>query len=75
MTERVKEDDFKVDFDCANTLKNLFGYSKPNIRGMGLHEGAHLINITPLNFILVNCSVIEGSYLNGEQKPILCAFT
>ena len=35
----------------------------------------HLVNIAPLNSILVNCIVIEGSYLNGEQKPILYAFT
>ena len=42
---------------------------------MGLHERTHLVNITPLKSILVNCSVIEGSYLNGEQKSILYAFT
>ena len=42
---------------------------------MGLHEGTHLVNITPLNSILVNSSVIEGSYLNGEQKPIIYAIT
>ena len=41
---------------------------------MRLHEWTHLENITPLNSILVSCSVIEGSYLNGEQKPILYAF-
>ena len=71
----LKEDDLKVDFEGANTLKNLLGFNKPYISGIGLHEGTQLVNITPLNSILVNCSVIEGSYLNGEQKPILFAFT
>ena len=47
----------------------------PYISGMGLHEGTHLVNITHLNSILVNCRVMKGSYLNCEQKPILSAFT
>ena len=41
--------------------------NQPYISGIGFHEGTHLVNITPLNSILVNFSVIEGSYLNGEQ--------
>ena len=64
-----------MNFEGANTLKNLLGFNKPYISGIELHEGTHLVNITPLNSILANCSVIEGSYLNSEQKPILYAFT
>ena len=56
-------------------MKNLLGFNKPYQSGMGLHGETQLVNIIPLNSILVNCSVIEGSYLNGEQKPILYAFT
>ena len=67
----LKEDDLMVDFEGADTLKNLLGFNKSYISGIGLNEGTQLVNVTPLNSILVNCSVIEGSYLNGEQKPIL----
>ena len=64
-----------MDFEVTNTLKNLLGFNEPYISGMGLHERTQLVNITPLNSILENCKVIKGSYLNGEQKPILYAFT
>ena len=54
-----------------NALKILLVFGKLYITGMGLHEGTHLVNITPANFILVNCSEMEEAYINDEQKTIL----
>ena len=60
----LTEDDMKVNFEGANTLKNLLGFNKPCISGIELHEGTHLVNITPLNSILANCSVINRRILS-----------
>ena len=38
-------------------------------------RGINLANVNPVNSILVNCSAVQGSYLNGTQKPILYSFT
>ena len=71
----LKDEELKVYFDHENSLKNILGFETQYIQGKGSHEGIHLVNINPINSILVNCSSIEGSYLNGTQKPILYSFT
>lgn len=71
----LNDDELKINFDHENSLKDILGFDTPSIEGKGTHEGIKLVNINPVNSILVNCSVIEGSYLNGSQKPILYSFT
>lgn len=72
---QLNDETLKVYFNHENSLKNVLGFDVPFIQGKGSHEGIHLVNINPINSVLVNCSAIEGSYLNGTQKPILYSFT
>ena len=55
-------------------VKNVLGFNVLQIEGIGTHEGINLANVNPVNYILVNCSAVQGSYLNGTQKPILYSF-
>ena len=45
------------------------------LKEKGSHEGINLANVNPVNSILVNCSAVQGSYLNVTEKPILYSFT
>ena len=71
----LNDNELIVNFNHENSLKDVLGFNVPQIEGKGSHEGINLANVNPVNSILVNCSAVQGSYLNGIQKPILYSFT
>ena len=73
-TIHIKKDDIKIHFNRNQSLNVLLGYGKEIIKGIGKHEGQNIVKILSVNSILVNCDIIEGSYLNGIQKPVLYSF-
>jgi len=40
----------------------------------GYHEGENPVNILTVNTILVSCDIISGSFLSGNQQPIVYSF-
>ena len=71
----LNDNELIVNFNHENSLKDVLGFNVLQIEGKGSHEGINLANVNPVNSILVNCSAVQGSYLNGTQKPILYSFT
>ena len=71
----LNDNELIVNFDHENSLKNVLGFNVQQIEGIGTHESINLAIVNPVNSILVNCSAVQGSYLNGTQKPILYSFT
>lgn len=66
--------DVKINFEKENTMRDMLGFNYNIYSGVGEHEGTNIVNIVSVNSILVNCSIIEGSFLNSVQKPILYSF-
>jgi hypothetical protein len=64
----------KIKFNHDKSLKYLLGFERDILEDVGEHESENIVNIMPVNTILVNCDVIEGSYLNGSCKPIIYSF-
>ena len=64
----LNDNELIVNFNHENSLKDVLGFNVPQIEGKGSHEGINLANVNPVNSILVNCSAVQGSYLNGIQK-------
>ena len=71
----LNDNELIVNFNHENSLKDVLGFNVLQIEGKGSHECINLANVNPVNSILVNCSAVQGSYLNGTQKPILYSFT
>lgn len=70
----IKDPDTEICFNRDNSLNEMLGFSKTVIRGIGEHESTNIVNILSVNSILVHCSIVEGSYLNNSQRPVLYSF-
>jgi hypothetical protein len=71
---RINKSNILIHFNHDKSLKNILGFGEDSIEGIGEHEGEQIVNILSVNTILVNCNIIEGSYINGVQKPVLYSF-
>ena len=58
----------------TKTIGKVLGFKKDRVIGGNYNEGDTTVNILSINSILVECSIIEGSYLNGRQEPIIYSF-
>jgi hypothetical protein len=54
-------------------MNSLLGYDKKIISNP-YNEGTNTVKILTINSILVECSIIEGSYLDSRQEPIIYNF-
>lgn len=70
----MKKSNVKIYFTHANSLSKLLGFRKDIGEGIREYEGENIVDILSVNSILVNCDIVEGSYLNGLQKPVLYSF-
>jgi hypothetical protein len=64
---------YKIDFGVDNSIGSVLGFEKVII-GYGYNESSNIVNIMPVNSILVNIDIIMGSYVNGFQAPTLYCF-
>ena len=69
----IENPNYKVDFSDDNSIASLLGFEKKVI-GLGYNESDNIVNIMPVNSILVNIDIIMGSYVNGLQSPTLYNF-
>lgn len=70
----IEKPNVQILFNHNQSLNKLLGFRKDIIEGAGEHEGENIVDILSVNSILVNCDIIEGSYLNGMQEPVLYSF-
>lgn len=64
---------YKIDFSVDNSIGSVLGFKK-TVVGFGYNESSNIVNIMPVNSILVNIDIIMGSYVNGYQSPTLYCF-
>lgn len=69
----IENPHYKVDFSVKNSIGAVLGFKKLVI-GFGYNESSNIVNIMPVNSILVNIDIIMGSYVNGFQSPALYCF-
>ena len=67
-------DDYQVDFDIDNSLRDLLGFEGKTLSA-GLHEGKNQVDITNIHSILIKCSLVSSSYLNGKTSDIIYTFS
>ena len=70
---QINDPNYQVDFSHKRSMNSLLGYDKKVISNP-YNEGTNTVNILTINSILVECSIIEGSYLDSRQEPIIYSF-
>ena len=63
---------YVVDFRQYSSINSLEFHSK--LYTSGFHEFQNMVNILPINSILVNIDIILGSYVNGSTQPTIYSF-
>ena len=69
---------YKVDFrdeKSSNNLRSLLGFKPKLLSGNGDHDGDTLVDITSINSVVIRCSLINSSYINGSQTDIIHSFS
>jgi len=64
---------YQVDFTVANSISSVLGFN-PQILLVGYNVSNTVVNILDVNTILVNCNIVNNSYLKGSHSPILYSF-
>lgn len=70
----IRDPNMAICFGLVDSIEKLLGFTVDKLEGVGTHEGQKIIDIMTVNSIFVQCGIIEGSYLNGSQRPILYSF-
>ena len=73
--EFLFKDDYGIDFDVENSMHNLLGFDKKDyFKGVGLHVGKRIVNITNVTQLIFNCNVTSSNYMNGKEMPFLYSY-
>ena len=70
----INDNTVKIDFEGERSMRTLLGFDCTTYSGVGEHEGLNIVDIITVNSILVNCNIIDGSYINSIQEPIIYSF-
>ena len=65
--------DYTVDFSHNRSIKKVLGFTQ-DIYKSGINESENIVNILAINSIFVHINVINGSIVNGSEKPVIYSF-
>lgn len=65
---------YKVDFTIENSLRSIFGFKTKQLTTNGFHDSDNNADITNVQTLLIHCSLVTSSYLNGSSSDIIYAF-
>lgn len=63
-----------VNFDIANSIGSLLGFSKSKLDPNKWHESDNPVNILPVSIIRIECDLILGSFTNGLPSHTIHEF-
>jgi hypothetical protein len=69
---RITNASYSVDMDLSS-IKTLLGFSG-GVLTSNYQESDAVVDIIPVNSIMVNCDLISGSYVNESEKPVVYSF-
>lgn len=70
--EFLFKDDYGIDFDIEGSMFDLLGFDKKDyFKGIGLHVGKRIVNITNVTQLIFNCNITSSNYINGKEMPFI----
>lgn len=73
-TISIEDEHATVDFTQPNSIRNVLGFSSAELSAKQKHVGDYAINITPINVVRVECSIVTGSFINAKNTHTLHEF-
>lgn len=71
---RVLLDGYKVDF-ISNSIGDVLGFEKGDLIEDPQNDSSRQVNITNIQSILIRCSLVSNSYLNGTTSDVIYSFS
>ncbi|MVN25442.1 hypothetical protein GO639_09805 [Staphylococcus aureus] len=65
---------YEIDLTHPNSIAEMMGFAHGIFPPNQIHESSLPINITTVRLIRLDCNIISGSYINGEESHILFSF-
>ena len=65
------KNDYSINFRPSQTLNSVLGFDSSYLVGNKIHDSQNIVNITNINSLQIDCSLIEGSYINGVSSDLL----
>jgi len=65
-------ENFEVDFEPLRAIGSMLGFF-PKIYTAGTHISDYIVNINPVNSLLLHCNIADGCSING--KPSRCIYS
>ena len=62
---------YVVDFRIPNSIGDVLGFGSTFLGRNGIHDSRNPVNITHINSVQIHCSLVDGSYINGESSDLL----
>ena len=70
--EFLFKDDYGIDFQVEHSMHDLLGFDqKDYFKGIGLHVGKRIVNITNVTQFIFNCNITSSNYINGKEMPFI----
>ena len=71
----ITNESYLVDFRIEKSIGPTLGFPSTSSRiGYGYNKSEEIVNITKVNSVLINVDIISGSYVNGNQSPVIYSF-
>lgn len=73
-TISIEDENASVDFTQPNSLRNILGFGSHELHAKQKHVGEYTINITPINVVRIECSLVTGSFINAKNTHTIHEF-
>lgn len=64
---------YRVNFTVNHSIANTLGFNSV-VLTTGYNISPNIVNILTVNSVIVNCSIVGNSYLNGSNFPVIYSF-
>jgi hypothetical protein len=69
----VTNPNYVIDFTIKDSVRHILGFDSI-LLPKGRHISTHVVNISDISSIFVNCDCINESYVNGVSSPVIYSF-
>ena len=69
----ITNHNYKINFNVQNSIGKILGFEKETL-SVGYNKSPRIVNIMNINSILINISLIQGGYVNGERRQAIHSF-
>ena len=66
---------YKIDLTTSNSIRSVLGFTSREFASDGVYDGKYNVNISNIMSLLIRCSIVGGSYVNGCTSDCVFSFS